>query len=196
MKADIKLCDSSFSMVNLFSAFSRSSSRRMRAALDSWVATRFYSVKETFSVRLKVDWITIPLFDASLIRLTYPWCVGIIVWNRQEVSCDKTDRHTVRYPRTVSTEYRKYFRESVEVCSPNKFKITPTAMNCSWSFASRTNCVPKTSDDPKDKTQRSWSKNAVYFRMFSSIEEDKICLYRLCLSGEATFHYVWNSQEA
>jgi hypothetical protein len=57
MKAGVKLCPSSFIVVTapVFTAWSGSYSRRMRAALDSWVPSRFASVEEMFPVRQKVD---------------------------------------------------------------------------------------------------------------------------------------------
>jgi hypothetical protein len=58
MKADIKLCASSFSVVTLrvfFNAWSGSSSRRMHMALSCWVTSCLASIEEIFSVMQKTD---------------------------------------------------------------------------------------------------------------------------------------------
>jgi hypothetical protein len=108
-----------------FSALSKSSSRRKRAALNSWLPSRFASVEKKFSVscRMYCDlWPEEPksythirdkfnqVYPNRMSPFTEMWCIATSVWKRQDVSCDKMDRHGVGCFRITSSEYAKNFK--------------------------------------------------------------------------------------
>jgi hypothetical protein len=178
MKADIKLCASSFGVVNLpiLLTWSKSSSRCVHAALDSYLPV-LLQLKRYFPWGRKwipfcdrQSWNPTPAFNANFIictrikehRFMDQWCGGTSVWKRQEVSSDITDHHAGRYPRTMSNEYAKHHMGALAVCSPIKFATVPTAPKCSWNFVQKTEpaCL-QVPVYPKDNTQRSLIKTSL-----------------------------------
>jgi len=140
MKADIKLCASSFSVVTFptfFSTRSWSSSKVHVCSIRQLKRCFPWSREITFCGWQ--NWNPTPMFDACSIRCTHTkqcgltdlLCVMMSIWERQEVSCNNTGCHAACVP--GQCQIHKAFQKN-----SLKFTIMPTVLNFLLCFVQNT----------------------------------------------------------
>jgi hypothetical protein len=94
---------------------------------------------------------------------------------KQEVSCDNTGCHHREWcQRIMSKGYAKHFRAALSSLQ-SKFKITPTAVNCSWYFPQKknSNWVPQAPMVQKMACKNRQLRRQFALEMLSGIEKDE-----------------------
>jgi hypothetical protein len=121
MKADIKFCASSFSVITLpvFYIWSKLSSGRMRAAFTEFrpvllqLKRRFTWSRKRISFCDWQSWNPTPMFgipEPNYTDLQVCDALETSVWKRQKMYCDSKGRHVVQCPRRMLNGYAKHFR--------------------------------------------------------------------------------------
>jgi hypothetical protein len=194
MRADIKLCTSSFSAATLFSFCLVKVIFYVHVCSVSWVPPCFAPVEEILPLRKKVDCILQLAYIKSYThtqtkqhQFTNLWCVGINVWKIWEMSCDM-DHHTIQCPRQYQMNTWSISEEPLKVWLLNKFIV----LLCSTVHYVLCKRLKLHACKFHLVQQITWTddnlRKQFALQMLFRIEEDKTYLERLCFSDDETFH--------
>jgi hypothetical protein len=145
----------------------------------SWIEAFCESESGLHSVT-GTNWNPTPIFNSSLMLSNKCLKKGNVLCN--------IGYHAIWGPRKMSNTWN-ISKGPLEVCLLSNFTIRPTTLNSSWCFAQNIKITNlQASIGSKANMQDHDSRKHLALKMLSCVEEDKICLDRLCFSHVTTFN--------